>query len=301
MIRLFALTFVVRFLISFFIPIIDDEAYYWVWSHFPSLSYFDHPGMISWLVWLGRHLLPWSTGFRLPGIFLSHVAIFMWYSLIQKKWSSSAARTWLALALVHPFIGIGYFIQTPDVPLFFFSTLSIFIFDSYLSVPNAKKALLLGAALGLGFCSKYHIVLMVPVLAVTAFLNFRLARFRFSPFHFVCVLATGLLFCAPVFLWNIEHDWVSFRFQLHHGLGQTTWDPAWTFSYLLGQLILFNPVLFRSLLRTFRTRGSELIAAASLFPWIFFLLSSFRGLVEANWPSLAFAPAYGLVSFRSKK
>jgi len=28
----------------------DDEAYYWLWSTRPDLSYFDHPGGVAWAI-----------------------------------------------------------------------------------------------------------------------------------------------------------------------------------------------------------------------------------------------------------
>jgi hypothetical protein len=30
--------------------IYPDEAYYWAWSLKPQLSYFDHPGLIAWVI-----------------------------------------------------------------------------------------------------------------------------------------------------------------------------------------------------------------------------------------------------------
>src|SRR5207302_1634979 len=30
-------------------PVIDDEAYYWIWSRHLTLSYLDHPPLVAWL------------------------------------------------------------------------------------------------------------------------------------------------------------------------------------------------------------------------------------------------------------
>ena len=38
------------------IPLTEDEAYYRLWSMKPAFGYFDHPPMIAWLIWLGRHI-----------------------------------------------------------------------------------------------------------------------------------------------------------------------------------------------------------------------------------------------------
>src|SRR5664280_2844266 len=33
--------------------LIPEEAYYWAYSQHPALSYFDHPPMVAWIIWLG--------------------------------------------------------------------------------------------------------------------------------------------------------------------------------------------------------------------------------------------------------
>src|SRR5205807_9195996 len=30
-------------------PVIDDEAYYWIWPRHLTLSYLDHPPLVAWL------------------------------------------------------------------------------------------------------------------------------------------------------------------------------------------------------------------------------------------------------------
>ena len=34
------------------LPLHYDEAYYWVWTQRLDFSYFDHPPMIAWLLWI---------------------------------------------------------------------------------------------------------------------------------------------------------------------------------------------------------------------------------------------------------
>ena len=33
------------------LPIYLDEAYYWVWALRPEFSYYDHPGMVAWIIY----------------------------------------------------------------------------------------------------------------------------------------------------------------------------------------------------------------------------------------------------------
>jgi 4-amino-4-deoxy-L-arabinose transferase-like glycosyltransferase len=46
--------FALRLVIAGNTGLIDDEAYYRIWSLAPSLSYFDHPPMVAWIIAVGR-------------------------------------------------------------------------------------------------------------------------------------------------------------------------------------------------------------------------------------------------------
>ena len=47
---------VFRLLAAGLIHLTEDEAYYRRWSLSPAFGYFDHPPMIAWWIWLGRHI-----------------------------------------------------------------------------------------------------------------------------------------------------------------------------------------------------------------------------------------------------
>ena len=52
-IRIFLITvFILNLLQGIFTPIIDDEAYYWLWSTKLDFGYFDHPPMIALWIYL---------------------------------------------------------------------------------------------------------------------------------------------------------------------------------------------------------------------------------------------------------
>ena len=53
---LLALVFLVRIVAAATTPLTEDEAYYRLWSQHLAFGYYDHPPMIAWWIWLGRHL-----------------------------------------------------------------------------------------------------------------------------------------------------------------------------------------------------------------------------------------------------
>ena len=52
---LLALT-AIRLVVAARMPLSADEAYYRVWASSPQFGYYDHPPMIAWQIWLGRHI-----------------------------------------------------------------------------------------------------------------------------------------------------------------------------------------------------------------------------------------------------
>ena len=288
----------VKILLGLWLPFSSDEAYYWVWGHHPQLSYYDHPPMVGWLFTLGSLFENFGNGARLPGICLGHLTLLIWNKLLEPFMDDKQRVLWLIVMVLSPFFGIGSLIITPDTPLVFFWSASLYMLFSCVSRASAINYMLLGLLLGLGFCSKYLIVIFVPVSLIwVVFGGYRKqVNYRYLPL----TVLVGLLACTPVIYWNWQHEWASFSFQLEHGLGRN--QPAtfslrslqWPLDYLLGQLMLiFPPVLILALSR----REPKPMRCLHYFGWLpilFFLYTSFSAHVEANWPVMAHPAIYAL-------
>src|SRR5215831_14326364 len=61
---LIAGTTLVRLLFVASTDIANGEAYYYVWSRFPSLSYYDHPPLVAWMAWLTTRVSHGSLAVR---------------------------------------------------------------------------------------------------------------------------------------------------------------------------------------------------------------------------------------------
>jgi 4-amino-4-deoxy-L-arabinose transferase-like glycosyltransferase len=294
--RLFWISLPIKLLVGTFLPITSDESYYWVWSHHPQLNYFDHPAMVSWLFYAGHFLENFEAAVRVPGILLGHATLFVWIWILKDFLSLEEGKIsdWLWLALLSPLFGLGALIITPDIPLLFFWSLSLLCFLRVLQSPSWKNGLVFGVALGLGLISKYMIVLMPLslILASVTHLGWW-RRLRFE--HYVFIFAGFFLGAAPFFLWNLQNDWISLRFQWGHGLGAKHWKPSWTFEYVGLQLLLIFPPLVYLMVRGIKKAPSWLTATA-LTPLFFFFFTSFRGYAEANWPIAAYPAVYALVA-----
>jgi 4-amino-4-deoxy-L-arabinose transferase-like glycosyltransferase len=174
----------------------------------------------------------------------------------------------------------------------FFWVLSLYFFKEALEKKTAFNYLSLGASLGLGFCSKYHIVLFVPCLLFYILFEkkWRDINWKWVPL----TVLSGLIFSLPVLLWNWQNDFASFTFQIKHGLQQDRYDFSWTSSYVLGQILIIFPWILWAALRTKTPSSLRFLYYFAWFPLLFFFLTSFRASVEANWPIIAFPAVYAL-------
>ncbi len=274
------------------VPLTADEAYYWVWSRFPDWSYYDHPAMTAWLYSLAPYIKSIPGLSRLPFILMGHVTVLIWLRLLAPSLKASYQNLLLLLLVLHPFTGLGSLLGTPDVPLIFWWSLGIYLISRIQEQGKLGDFALLGAALGLGFCSKYMMVLFVPALLVHVLMApaDRKARLL-QPRGVSLTFFFGLIFSLPVLYWNLQNDWASIKFQADHGLGSPQWNPKWTLEYLAGQLMLLFPLLLYSLKRSRPTAQWNWLYPYAFLPILFFALTSFRGHVEANWP-IAGYPAY---------
>lgn len=245
---------------------------------------------------LGQAFESLGSAVRWPGVLLGHLTVLVWV-LIWKRLRTqtgedSRLKWWVWLVLCSPLLGFGSLVLTPDLPVLFFWSTSILFAIYCLQGRSLINYLWLGISLGLGFCAKYHIVLFVPLLLIYLTVDKKWKDVSFR--GVLLTLAAGLMFCSPVLIWNFQNDFISFRFQLAHGLSRPEYEAYWTWTYVLAQfLVLFPTVVWAAL----RARPQGLERMFLFFGWgplVFFFLSSFKALVEVNWPIIAYPAFYAL-------
>lgn len=283
--RLWWIFFAAKIALAIWLPFANDEAYYWIWGHHPQLSYFDHPPMVGWLFSIGTLLENFGNAARLPGVILGHVTILLWGEIVKPFLDESKRALWLVFFSLSPFLGVGSLVLTPDVPLMFFWALSLLILLRLVEKPSALLYVALGASLGLGFCSKYPIVLFPPIALGWLLYTKQWRRIRWS--YVPLTVLTGLVFSAPVLVWNARNEWASFAFQLDHGLVSETREWKWPLEYLGAQIALLFPTVVWFAIRGRAQFKSNFLSFFGWIPILFFLYSSFHARVEANWPIMA--------------
>lgn len=258
----------------------DDEAYYWVFSKYLDWGYFDHPPMTAVLVKMGYAIFPNELGVRLFPLLLNVLSLVIIEKLTDKK----NPLLFYGIALSLAILQISGFSAVPDIPLIFFTALFFLCYKKFAAKQSGLNTLLLGLSIALLFYTKYHAVLIV---LFTLLSNIRLlTKYK----TYIAGLIAFALF-LPHLLWQWEHNWISFRYHLFES-NVNAYKFSFTAEYLIGQLILAGPIAgFILLPAAFlykTTNATEKAMRWSMIGiYIFFLLSSFRGKVEANWTSPA--------------
>ena len=212
--------FITRLVIASFLPTGFDESYYYNYTLYPNLSYFDHPPLVALVTGIGV----WLTGevsqltIRLGSLVLYTGTLVFIYLTSAKLFSVKTATLTLAIATSIPFFQVGFgTLILPDSPLMFFWATSLYVAtceffkNSETYMPSSKLAIV-GGLVGLAFLGKYH-----GLLLGLGLIGFCL----FSPSHRKALLSVWsllglglfLIVISPVLIWNYQHNWVSFLFQ----------------------------------------------------------------------------------------
>ena len=309
---LLLISFAVRALISASIDLSNDEVNYWAYALYPSLSHFDHPPMVGYIIQLFTLNLTFQSEFfvRLASVVIGTINTFLIFR-IGKTIKDSQAGFYAALlytSSVYCFFISGVFIL-PDTPLLLFWLLSLLVFVKILPVKNPdsysrKFILAAGIFIGLGMLSKYTAVFIwIGALAYIVFFN--RSWLKQKELYFA-VLLSALVF-IPVIIWNVNNNFISFTFQGDRvAVNNLSLRPDFLGTEIAGQIFYNNPVNFILAIITltaFLRNKSEinkdyfrLLLLVSLPVIVVFLLSSLTRRTLPHWS----APGYiGLILITS--
>lgn len=290
-----------------------DESYYWVWGQNLSLSYYDHSPMIAYMMRLCS-LFGHSEFFvRLPALLTSAATIIIMFQLAKRMFNQKVANIVIYLAIAWPMLEGAFFIATPDSPLNMFWALTLWAF--YLGIFENKpyQIYLSGLWAGCTLLSKYTGILIFPGLFLFLLFSKSYRHYlRQKEVYIAFIIA--LIAASPIIIWNYQHQWVSFLFQINHGYdGERHFRFSSFGDFVSSQIGVGGPImmlaLFYYLLRYNKVHVLEDKLAFLFWPFafmlIFFAHSSFYAYVGANWatPSLIsglIILAYWLAKFNNK-
>ena len=279
--RIFWIFLIINVIQGIFTPLLNDEAYYWVYSRQLAWGYFDHPPMIAWIISLGYFLFQNEIGVRLLGIILANLSFFLIYKIIEKE-SDEKVNFGIVLLMIggSMFLNLYSFMAIPDTPLLFFTILFLWQYQRFLEKDNIANSILLGLISALLVYSKYHGVL---VIAFTVMANPKL----FTKKSFYIVFVTAMVLFIPHLVWQFQNDFQTIRFHLIDK--GSSFRLTHILSYVGEQLAFAGPLilLLFTILQKTKNQFQYTLKFVSLGIFIFFLIASFRGMVNAYWTLVA--------------
>ena len=274
-------------LINFFqsvtTELFDDEAYYWIYSLYPAWGYFDHPPLIAILIKAGFALFDHELGVRFFIVLINTGTIILISYLIIPRNNKLFYAIAASIGLAH----VGGIIAVPDNPLLFFISVFFLVYRKFLVRMDWLNTLSLGVSIALMLYTKYHGILIV---IFTLLSNLRLLRH----YQTYLVAMIVIILFAPHLYWQYVHGFPSVQYHLFER-NASSYHLAFTTEYILGQLLLPGPIIGWLLIWfAIRYKPSDLTNKALQYTligvYLFFLLSTLKGRVEANWTVAAFVP-----------
>jgi len=321
MIILVLISIIVRGFLAAFLEFGNDEVYYWTYALYPDYSHFDHPPLLGFLIQLSSLNLALDSELfiRLGAVILGGFNTWLVF-LIGKKIRDELTGLYAALLFtgsIYAFIIAGTFIL-PDAPQLTFWLLTIYFLMYSVVGPITKKArkmlLMAGLTAGMALISKYtSVFLLSGVFIYLLIFN----RKWFKTWELYGATLISLLFFLPVFIWNMNNEFISFSFQSDRvGIFEAGIRRDFFLTELSGQALYNNPVIFiLGILAIYlflrgrkfidKDRGNLLILIALPLIFLFLFFSLFRHTLPhwtgPAWTSIIFISAAFLAGSEKRK
>ncbi|MDH3648560.1 MAG: glycosyltransferase family 39 protein [Saprospiraceae bacterium] len=292
--------------------LMPQDAYYFLYAEHPDLSYFDHPPMVAYMLYIskvifGKH----AFAIKLVDFAITAATQVAFYELATKFLSSSRSRGAALVFSTTVLVSILSIITTPDVPLMLFWTLTLLCLYEAIFKDRTPFWLLAGLTMGLAFDSKYTAVFLPIGLLSYLLISSTHRKYLATIWPYLSV--SLMLICTlPVIIWNIENDFASFLFQANRSEAITRFSihPEFFLGVLGHQAFILIPVVFVlliiyliGLVQKLRRKQWAVFSPHQVFLlsfflplWSGFLLISWVYWVKINWQMPAYITGIILVA-----
>lgn len=288
-----------------------QDAYYYFYSEHIDLSYFDHPPMVAYMLKLFSTIFGKSVSILKLADFITTLFSFAGFYYLStfflSKTKAFKTAAFYATTLMLTILSIN---TTPDVPLIFFWTLSLIALYKAVFENKLLFWILSGILIGLTFDSKYTGLFLLFGLVIFLVFSKKHRHFLFSK-EILLTIVFFIITISPIFIWNIQNDWISFKFQSSERASSIldfNFTPELFFGNLGTQMMMLIPFLYLGMIYMFYKIGRKIITKRNLpndktlfllsfsIPIIAFFFSlSFFYWVKLNWMMPGYIAAIILV------
>ena len=268
-------------------PLTADEAHYALYALNLDWSYFDHPPMAGWIQapFLAVNSSDWFL--RLAPILLGLFIFTSLYKLTAELVDRQTALITSLLFIFSPLAKLLTLIMVPELPLVAAGLITLYFAYRLKSSDRYIDYIGLGLGLGLAGLSKYTAVTLA--ISVAGYLVSQKSwRLLMSPGIWLSGIIAFLLI-TPVLFWNLNHDWISFNYQINHGTGRDSIDITDGIRMQLVQFIAFGPVIYVFGLLSLIKPAALRVPERSLWLWfslpvlLLFSFAAFKGRNLPHW------------------
>ena len=266
---------------SSFTELLPDEAYYWVYSQDMNWGFFDHPPFVAVWVTISNFLFTDELGVRFfSAISFSLMMYLVWFTIDHPS-KNKYSWLFLLLFLSTALLNVYGFITTPDTPLLFFFALFLWSYKLYLSKKNTLIYFVLSIAITGMMYSKYQGVLVIFFIFLS---NWKLVK----DYKIWLVCFGALILYMPHIYWQYINDFPSIRYHLYERASVATYKFEYTLMHIVNAIAILGftfIIIYKAFFKGIKSndifhRGLNSIVLGFFF---FFLISSFRGHVQAQW------------------
>jgi membrane-associated phospholipid phosphatase len=287
------------------IELSEDEAYQWLWSKHPALSYYSKPPLIAYTQWLGTHL--WGDnefGVRFFSPVIAAILSVLVLRLMARQAGARLAFMLVLILSVTPLMALGATVMTVDpLSVLFWTTALVAGWRAAQPGGTTGQWLWVGLWTGLGCLSKWT-NLMQPLCWGVFFLLWPPARRHLRrPGPYLALLLSAL-FCLPMLVWMRQHQWITLEHIATDGQLNMPWGRTHAVEFVLTEAGALHPLFFVAALwaavafwRRDRRDPFQLFLfsmGAPLFAGCFLL--SWHSHVLGNWIAPSVIPLFGLMA-----
>lgn len=271
------------------IPPLGDSFYYWAWSKRLALSYYDGPPLIAYLIRFFTIIFG-DTYFAINffGVVTLYLTLFFIYKtallLLNRLIALNVCLIWLISPYViyNNILGVSY----DNLANLFWAVLLYFAV-SYIHSRSLVDLYAVGISTGLSLLSKYTgIILVLGLLAFIILTPNYWAMFKNKHFYFSIAIAFFIF--SPVLIWNIQHEWASFHYQLTVHYSDNHLESVFTYlrRFLLASHLAFLFLIYGSIEAYHAIKhhmAMRLLVIVSYMFFFFFLYQSFSHKIAINY------------------
>jgi 4-amino-4-deoxy-L-arabinose transferase-like glycosyltransferase len=272
-----------------------DEAYYWTFSKENVLCFLDHPPMIAWFIRSGTAIFgDTNFGVRFAGLLAMLVTQLLLVDIVRRVTHDRSA---VILAVLMPEAAVYYGLLmakvAPDVAMIPFALAMIWALVRLVESDDGRWWLAAGLFAGCALLSKFTAAMLLPAVVAFMLVPGWRRRWLTSPYPWLAALIAAVVF-SPVLIWNAQHDWASFKFQLVRATAPHELSLRTVGDFLGLQFGQVGPILLPVVLsgaaltawRGYRKADATaiLLSTCVLVPFGYFFWKSLSLRIGDTWP-----------------